>query len=250
VIALLGTVLGASLLGSPHCVAMCGGFVCFYSGEGRRVSPFAHVAYHASRLAGYAALGALAGMLGAGVDRAGAWGGVHRSAAIVSGVLLVVWGLAALAGALGARLPAFAAPAWTHGTLGRALRLLRDQPPAVRAAAIGGLSGLLPCGFLYAYVAIAAGTGSAAAGTLVMLAFGLGTVPVLAGLGVAARGLLAPLGRRVPVATAVLLLVFGALTLAGKFGALGAHAGAGANGGAACRHCAPAIPGGDGHGGH
>jgi sulfite exporter TauE/SafE len=253
VIALLGSVVTASLLGSPHCAAMCGGFVCFYSGEGKRAGLLAHAAYHGSRLLGYATLGALAGAMGAGLDRAGAWGGVNRTAAIVSGTLLLLWGAAALAGALGARLPILNAPRWAHGTIGRALKALRDQPPAARAAAIGALSGLLPCGWLYAYVTVAAGTGSPLTGMLVMLAFWLGTVPMLAGVGVAARGLMAPLGRRLPMATAVLMMLFGALALAGKLGPLTARAGGGGATNAAapaCEHCAPAVPKGASHGGH
>ena len=51
--ALVLSVLGASLLGSPHCAAMCGGFVCFFSGQGgARPSATTHAAYHGGRLAG------------------------------------------------------------------------------------------------------------------------------------------------------------------------------------------------------
>jgi hypothetical protein len=215
-IALLGSVLAASVLGSPHCAGMCGGFVCFYSGDDARVRPLAHLAYHGSRLAAYALLGALAGSLGAGVDRFGAWAGVNRAAAVVAGVVMIVWGGAALGRALGLRLPEWGTPAFTHGALGRALRALRDQPPAVRAAVIGGLSGVLPCGWLYAYVAFAAGTGSPARGALLMTAFWLGTVPILAGIGLAAQRGFEPLRRQLPLVTAALMVALGGLSLAGK----------------------------------
>jgi sulfite exporter TauE/SafE len=240
-IALLGSVLMASILGSPHCAAMCGGFVCFYSGESRRVGLSAHAAYHLSRLAAYVLLGAGAGFLGAGLDRVGALGGIQRGAAIVAGTLLLVWGGTALANALGARLPALRGPRGLHRLIARALAALRDRPPAFRAGAIGALTGLLPCGWLYAWVAVAAGTGSAPAGALVMLAFWIGTVPVLAGLAALARGTLAPLARRAPVVAALLLVVFGALTLTGKLTGFGA---------AAHRHAAHLAQPGASHHGH
>ena len=60
---LLLAVLGASLLGSVHCAAMCGGFVCLYSGTGasRHKGAAPHAAYNAGRLVSYLLLGALAG---------------------------------------------------------------------------------------------------------------------------------------------------------------------------------------------
>ena len=69
-------VLAASLLGSPHCAAMCGGFVCFYAGSGDRRGVAGHVAYHLGRLAAYLTLGVLAGTLGSRLDAAGRMAGV------------------------------------------------------------------------------------------------------------------------------------------------------------------------------
>jgi sulfite exporter TauE/SafE len=63
---LLLTILGTSLLGSVHCAAMCGGFVCLYSGSGpaRHTGAAPHVAYNAGRLVSYLLLGAIAGSVG------------------------------------------------------------------------------------------------------------------------------------------------------------------------------------------
>jgi sulfite exporter TauE/SafE len=217
VIEILGPVLASSVLGSPHCAGMCGGFVGFYAGQDPgRARPLAHVAYNGGRLVSYLALGALAGMLGAGLDRVGALAGVSRTAGVVAGALMVVWAGAAILAATGLRR---ASPrAWP--ALGRpiaaAVRALRDQPPEARALAIGMLSTLLPCGWLYAFAALAAATGGASGGMLVMLAFWAGTVPMMAGLGLLARRALGPLGRRLPLVTASVLLVFGVLTLSGR----------------------------------
>ncbi|HVP37803.1 MAG TPA: sulfite exporter TauE/SafE family protein [Candidatus Saccharimonadales bacterium] len=217
-IALLASVLGTALLGSPHCAGMCGGFVVFYSGQApdRARRWLAHAAYSVGRLVSYAALGALAGALGAGVERLGAAAGLARAAAVGAGALMVLWGGAALLRALGARLPELPLPAGGPRPVAGALRALREQPAAARALALGLLSTLLPCGFLYAYVAVAAGTGSAALGALTLTAFWLGTLPVMTGLGLVAQRAFGPLRRYLPVATATVLIAVGALMVAGR----------------------------------
>jgi hypothetical protein len=101
--------------------------------------------------------------------------------------------------------------------LAGALRAVHAQPPAVRALVMGLLTTLLPCGFLYAFVAVAAGTAHVPSGVLVMIAFWLGTVPAMWGAGMLAQRVLAPLRRRAPLATACALIVLGALTMTGKF---------------------------------
>ena len=216
-IALLGSVLASSVLGSPHCAGMCGGFVGFYAGQqADRARPLAHLAYNGGRLVSYLALGAVSGWLGAGLDRVGGLLGVSHAAGVIAGTLMVIWGVAAILAALGVRvrLPG-TPPAFARGIAG-AVRALRDQPAEIRALAIGLLSTLLPCGWLYAFAAIAAGTGGPLPGMLVMAAFWLGTVPMMAGIGIAARRLLGPFERRLPMVTASLLLVLGLMTISGR----------------------------------
>jgi len=216
--ALVLAVLGASLLGSPHCAAMCGGFVCFFSGQGgRRPSPFTHAAYHAGRLAAYALLGVAAGVAGAGFDLAGRMAGLQRPAAVAAGLLMILWGGATLAAAAGFARGASAAPPAFRRMLSRAIAALAERPPIMRALAVGLLTALLPCGWLYVFVATAAGTGSAAGGALVMTAFWAGTVPVLAGVGALTQRAAGPLRARLPMLTAAALVVLGLLTVAGKF---------------------------------
>ena len=168
--ALVLSVLGASLLGSPHCAAMCGGFVCFFSGQGgRRPSALTHASYHAGRLAAYALLGAAAGTAGAGFDLAGRMAGFQRPAAVAAGTAHDPLGSrhARRRGGILARRhgrPAGVPPpprprarGARHTATGRA-----------RRSAVGLLTALLPCGWLYVFVATAAGTGSAGSGALVM----------------------------------------------------------------------------------
>jgi sulfite exporter TauE/SafE len=78
------------------------------------------------------------------------------------------------------------------------------------------LSGFLPCGWLWAFVVTAAGTGGALKGAAVMTAFWAGTVPALVAVGVGAQLVSAPLRRHVPAVTAILLVVLGLYAILGR----------------------------------
>ena len=220
---LLG-VLAASVLGSVHCAAMCGAFACM-AGGGRRAggggsSPTrpwrANVAYHGGRLLSYIALGVVAGGIGARVDDLGRLAGVGRAAAIVAGMLMVVWALDAIAASFGVRSRLARAPEWMQRAMGRVLRVGREAGETGRAFLIGLVTTLLPCGWLYTFVAVAGGTGSTIGGAAVMTVFWIGTVPMLLAVGAGAARLFGPLARRLPVASAVVVLVLGLLSIAGK----------------------------------
>ena len=219
-IEVVGAVLAASLLGSPHCAGMCGGFVCFYSGQGGGPRWYTHLAYNGGRLLSYLGLGVAAGLLGAGFDRLGTGAGWTRPAALAGGILMIAWGGIALLRARGVRIPLPRAPALQRASRGLFARL-QNRPPAIRALLLGLLTTLLPCGWLYAFVATAAGTGSVPAATAVMGAFWLGTVPVLAGLGLASQRAFGPLRRHLPAITAAALMIIGLLTLTGRLGRAG-----------------------------
>lgn len=224
---LLATVLGASLLGSAHCAGMCGGFVAFYAGAGpRRSGLLAHLAYNGGRLAAYAALGAGAGALGAALDTTGGvLLGIQRTAAIVSGVLITLWGVRSLLEGLGARVPRLGAPAGLRTLAAGGLRAVADAPPPVRALVVGLATGLLPCGWLYVFLATAAGTGSAPGGAVLMAVFWLGTLPAMVSLGLGLQALAGPLRRHLPVACAIAMIVVGLLAVGGRIGAVAPGAG-------------------------
>lgn len=219
--ALLASVLIASLLGSLHCAGMCGGLVAFWAGaDGSRGrgGVAAPLAYNGGRLFVYLALGAVAGGIGAAVDIAGAAAGLQRAAAILAGGLMVVWGSLTLLEVAGVRMTWLRAPAALHRMTSRVVGRLRGRPPVVRALAMGVVTAVLPCGWLYAFVITAAGAGSAAWGAAVMLAFWAGTVPVLVGLGAGIRTLAAPLRRHLPAITAVAIVAVGLLSITGRIG--------------------------------
>jgi uncharacterized protein len=209
--ALLGAVFLASAAGSLHCVGMCGGLVAFVGG-GRASAAL----YHAMRGLAYLALGAAAGALGAALDFGGAALGWSRIAMLLAGVTMLGFGFAALARARGYRLPKMPVPARFRRIFARAHQVASVQGPLVRAGLLGALTALLPCGWLYAFVLTAAGTGSPWSGTLVMLVFWAGTVPALLALGFGVRLLATPLMRRAPTLTAWLLVAIGLTTLSGR----------------------------------
>jgi hypothetical protein len=219
VTALVAAVFVASLVGSLHCAGMCGGLVAFYAGGtagtgsgtgAARGGWAAHAAYSLGRLIVYAAIGALAGTLGAALDGiGGTLAGVQRVAAVVAGLFIAAWGVYSLLIALGFAVPRLPVPAAVSRPVARGIRAVAGQPAALRGLVVGLLTGLLPCGWLWAFAATAAGTGSAARGALVMAVFWTGTLPVLVALGAGVQTLAGPLRRHVPAITAVALIVVG-----------------------------------------
>lgn len=212
-------VLVASLVGSVHCAGMCGGFVCFYAGSAQGTEPAAlraHAMYNVGRLASYLLLGALAGLLGAGVSKAGALVGVSHAATVVAGALMVGWAISAIAAQRGISLGTLHAPVVWQQALGRVLQAIREQPIAVRAGLTGLLTTLLPCGWLYVFVATAGGTGSVRHAMATMVLFWLGTVPALVAVGLGAQTVLAPFRRRLPALSAAVVLVMGLLSMSGR----------------------------------
>ncbi len=213
-------ILTASLLGSVHCAAMCGGFVCMYSSaQGSDAAMVrAHTLYNVGRLVSYVLLGAIAGALGAGVTHLGALAGVTRTSTMVAGALMIGWGISTIAAQRGVRLgfgSAALAQRWQR-VLGKLLHGVRGQPVAVRAALTGLATTLLPCGWLYVFVATAGGTGNVRDGMLVMALFWLGTVPALIAVGLGAQRVFGPLRRKLPALSALTVMLMGLLALSGR----------------------------------
>jgi sulfite exporter TauE/SafE len=219
VMSLLGAVLVASLLGSPHCAAMCGPLVLLFA-PGAKAS----VAMHAARLLGYAFLGAAAGGLGVALDGGGALLGLQRTALFAAAAALVVFGLVTLVRVHGFRVPAPALPRAVRDLFVRGQRVAAGWSPVRRGAAAGLLTALLPCGWLYAFVIAAAGTASPLAGSAVMAAFWAGTLPLLAGVGAGARRLLGPIGRRSPALASLILIGAGLFVLCARLDVPGLRA--------------------------
>lgn len=170
------------LLGGTHCVGMCGGIVGALSmGAPGRWSM--HLAYNAGRILSYTAAGAAAGALGAASMSLEGQMPVRLVLYLLANLMLVALGLYLLGVT---RALAFTERAGQH--LWRRLQpLTRRFLPArtvAQALPLGLLWGWLPCGLVYSALASSLTAGSASRGALLMLLFGLGTLPnlLLAGI--------------------------------------------------------------------
>ena len=182
------------LLGGGHCVGMCGGIVSAVSmhlpnqakdAPQKQPKIFFLIAYNAGRILSYTLAGVLAGLIGASSFFMGHVLPIQHMLYLISSLMLILLGL-------------YLAGFW-HGitvieNVGRAL-WVKLQPYSKRyipvqnlkqAFVLGGLWGWLPCGLVYSVLIAAIATGSALNGGLLMLAFGLGTLPTLLAMGMTA----------------------------------------------------------------
>ena len=168
----------ASALGSVHCVAMCGPLVGMHGGA------LAAARMRCTRSAGSrrtSSLGALAGAIGGAIDLAGRLGNVQRVATMLA--RRSSWSCGACAARACARAAVRSrARIAGHGVLVGARADPHARAATLRAWLVGVVNGLLPCGWLWAFVVTAGGTASPWRGAAVMLAFWLGTVPAMVGL--------------------------------------------------------------------
>jgi sulfite exporter TauE/SafE len=208
--ALWPAILASSLAGSLHCVAMCGPLVGLHGGARSLRLALVHAL---GRLTTYAALGGLAGLVGSAVDLAGRLAAVQRVAAVVAGAVIIAWGVRAIAIAQGA--PARGAAG--GGLFRSGVVQIRTRRAATRAWMVGALTGLLPCGWLWAFVISAAGTASPWRGAAAMAVFWLGTVPAMTGVLALGGPLIARIRRRMPAISACVLIALGVVTLATRW---------------------------------
>jgi sulfite exporter TauE/SafE len=206
-------VLTASLLGSLHCAAMCGGLLPVYAVDAdgsRRGSR--HLAYNLGRGTSYLLLGAWAGGVGSLIDRSTSWLAWQRPAAWLAGAAMALIGIKALLDAVGYAPQRGQPPSWMARRSAATIRALRGLPGTPRAIAVGVVSVLLPCGWLWSFVIAAAGTGRVGAGVMTMLAFWLGTLPMMFSLGAVFSLASRPLLRRAPILTALMMIALGFTT--------------------------------------
>lgn len=174
----------SGLLGSSHCLGMCGGFAALVGlNTGTFVANLrAQLCYSAGRIVSYSTLGAAAGFAGKRlIESVPQIVHVPAILCLISGLFLIREGLAATG-------------LWRRGIHGHSTTacLLRPlfstilKTPGLRNAFTAGvLTGLLPCGLVYAFVSLAASSHDLVNGMLTMIAFGVGTIPLmlLAGCG-------------------------------------------------------------------
>jgi len=224
------------LLGSVHCGAMCGGIVGALSLTPPRtragVAVIAlrpaiadraslHVAaYNLGRIASYMTAGALAGGVAQGATALTALPALPAGAYWLANAMLVALGLHLMNAWAGiAHIEKAGQLVWRHVRP----QLARIGPPDTpgRMFAAGALWGWLPCAMVYSVLVTAMLSGSATSGALTMLAFGLGTLPMMLALGLFGARLRGWLRRPgVRTACGLLVLAFGVAGLLRAAGGL------------------------------
>lgn len=214
----LTTAFMVGLLGSVHCIGMCGGIVGVMgagSGSSRAGRMMNLLAYNTGRIASYGVAGLVAGLAGSHAFDLFPFERVAEVGLLVSGSFMILLGLYLADWWRGlARLESIGGRLWT-----KVQPLTRRFIPVrsvFQAFPLGLLWGWLPCGLVYATLVWALFTADPLYSMLIMVFFGLGTLPMLLSMGGLADRLSDarkhPSVRRF---AGVVVIVFGALTFLG-----------------------------------
>jgi len=190
----------AGLLGSGHCFAMCGGIASglgLMGASGRKpLAIQAAVEFNLARLFSYGVLGAIAGATVGLTTQLSRLQSLGTALRLATALMVALLGLRFLLNWRGLDfIERGGAVIWKRISP-LAMKAGRRQDRAGRLA-LGLCWGLLPCGLVYTLLLTAAGTGDALGGAVTMLAFGLGTLPAMLGLTLAAPGVSLLLSDRV-----------------------------------------------------
>lgn len=215
------------LLGTGHCLGMCGPLVIAF--PGRTGGSLSHLCYHTGRIATYTALGAAMGAIGAGVNLLAGLGGgdplvwvarIQVGVSLAVAAFLLYFGLARLGFvrepewmslATASRLPGYR----------RAVGSLSAERSGRGMIMLGLMMGLLPCGLSFAAFASALASGNPVSGGLLALIFGLGTLPGLMALGTGAAGILRRYRVQSDILSGLLMIGMAAVMAADAIGAFG-----------------------------
>jgi uncharacterized protein len=201
----------AGILGSSHCLGMCGPFalVLGAASKNARHNAWRQSLYSLGRLFTYVFLGVVAGFGGEQLaQRVPGYINAPAILAVIAGLYLIYQGLLAV-GVIRQRI----VPGKGCGAASL-FRTLLTTTSGKDAFLAGLFTGLLPCGLLYGMLALAASTHHALAGGASMLVFGLGTVPAMLLAGSAGTVLSVSARRRVFAVAAWCLVIAGAVSVA------------------------------------
>lgn len=241
------------LLGSAHCVGMCGAFAISIGANtpSWRINLMRQLTYSLGRVFTYSAAGAMAGYGGWRLARS-ATPYIHAQAwlAVLAGVLLAIQGLASAGVIVAFRSAKRRLFAERKATLSRRPACLSAglfasflKAPRLGDVFLAGVhNGLLPCGLVYAYLALATSSGNMLAGFVQMSLFGLGTLPIMVLTGCGGNLLGLASRRRLLHVAAWCVVVTGALSIARGAAFLRSDAQVAAAGCPACAQTAPTVP--------
>jgi len=161
------------LLGSGHCLGMCGSLVSAFFMKLGVKNPWPYLAYHAGRIGVYGVVGVLAASLGAVLVSTGGIGLAQGVLQIVAGLVVIFLGFELLGVTPIRNTLGFAPVAW----LRRQFVGAAQRGPILGAAIGGVINGLMPCSMTMAMAVQASTAPSIPEGGLLLLAFGAGTLP-------------------------------------------------------------------------
>jgi uncharacterized protein len=209
----LPLVFVAGILGTAHCLGMCGPFaLAIGSGATGWSSALVRQAvYTTGRVFTYGSLGAAAGFCGTRLVHAGPTVvNIPATLAVIAGVLLVYQGLRAIGLFRPRGVGRAVTPCLAGGFLGQFLR----QPSSSGVFLAGVFTGFLPCSLLYGMLALAMSTHSVLGGGITMVVFGLGTAPAMMLAGISGQLIGLATRRWLFTAAAWCLVVTGLISMA------------------------------------
>jgi len=171
-------------LGSFHCIGMCGPIALSLPGQGVSYK----LLYNLGRTITYTVLGFAVGLMGQGA----AFAGLQQSLSIAVGVLMLT--IVVFTKYKHFDLPVTSVLNSVYAYVKSKLGTLFKSKLVIAPLFIGVLNGLLPCGLVYAALFAALSMGSLQTGGYYMFFFGLGTLPMMLGLGIFS-GFITPLFR-------------------------------------------------------
>ncbi len=195
------------LMGSFHCAGMCGPIAIALPLHGNTIPQkiFGGALYNIGRTITYGIMGAIFGLLGQGIQMIG----FQQKVSVIMGVVMII---SVIFPAL-FKYQYSMDKSWLSmvGKLKRSI----GQLFAIRSFSslffIGLLNGLLPCGLVYMAIAGAIGTGNVTEGSLYMILFGLGTIPMLLSISLAGNILSLTVRKKINKLIPVLVVVVGIL---------------------------------------
>ncbi len=224
------------LLGSGHCIGMCGAFALAVSAGSANAATMVarQIAYQLGKATSYLFIGLVLLSLTDLINARDPLWRMQNVLAVFTGAVMIAAGLAY---ALEWRLPPALARRWQGSALCGAMSVLWRSPSLWKSMLIGWLNGFLPCGLSLTAILYLVNYGKIEAVVAGSYVFGLGTLPGLLLLAFAGRKISLSTRRQLLRATGAALVVFGVLTiLRGNpsvetwfhqhlmFGAGGAHA--------------------------
>lgn len=204
----------ASLLGSLHCPGMCGGFAIYNSASSTNKWQ-ANIFYNFGRLITYTSSGLLAGAIGSVLNNVAMFVGFTNIIAILVGLIMIFWGVKIFLTGSQLKITESKNPYWNKITslYKSVLHNKFSLPQKTRSLLLGMITTLLPCGWLYSFLAISAASADPIKGTIIMSLFWLGTLPAMLATGIFAKFITTKLQKYIPKITAILIILAGFFSL-------------------------------------